>query len=234
MFVPGLLCTADLFAHQLEHLRQDFSLSLADTRSDVSLADMAERALASAPNRFALVGQSMAGYVAVEIMARAPERVTRLVLIDTSARADREEQKEVRRQSVDLARREGIRAANGAIYDRIVGASNRTDAGLKARIDRMADEIGVDTYARQQQAIMDRRDVREELSAIEIPVLVIVGTEDELTPPKLAHEMVSRLPNARLEEIPSCGHMSTMERPDAVTALIADFLKAQLDAGPKT
>lgn len=226
IFVPGLCCTADLFAHQLEHLREEFELRVADTTVDDTIHGMAKRAVLNAPQRFAVVGLSMGGYVALDIVQRMPERVSHLILIDTSARADREEQKEMRRQFVDLARRDGVRSANDAIYDRIVGVSNRTDGVLKARIDAMADAIGVDVYERQQTAIMGRRDSREELASIHVPTLVVVGAEDELTPPKLAHEMAARLPNVRLEEVPGAGHMSTMERPEALTALIADFLRS--------
>ena len=234
VFIPGLQCTADLFRDQLAHLSEGFDCRVADTTSDETIEAMAERLLAAAPERFSLVGLSMGGYVAFETLARATGRVERLVLIDTSARADREEQKSARRQIMAIAERDGPRAAVDAVYDRIVAPGNQNDGVLRARIDAMADEIGLQTYLNQQTAIMERRDVREELVRVRTPTLIVVGEEDALTPPKLSEEMRELIPNARLEHVPRCGHMATMEQPAIVNGLLERFLSAQLDAGPKT
>lgn len=234
VFIPGLQCTADLFSHQLAHLSRSFDCTLADTLSDETIDSMATRLLEAAPERFSLVGLSMGGYVAFETIARAPDRVERLVLIDTSARADREEQKAARRDIMRIAERDGARAAVDAVYDRIVAPANASDDGLRARIHAMADDVGVPAYLRQQAAIMERRDVREELRGVRLPTLVVVGEEDALTPPKLSEEMAGLIPNAHLEQIAQCGHMATMEQPAIVSGLLERFLSGQLDAGPKT
>jgi pimeloyl-ACP methyl ester carboxylesterase len=226
IFVPGLLCTGELFAPQVAALNERYDVRIADTLSDTTIDAMADRILAQAPERFALAGLSMGGYVALSLARKAPERLEKLVLMDTSARPDTEEQTVNRRRLVELAQRSGMGPVSQVLSEKVLAERNRDDRRIRALVDGMAEEIGVETFLIQQEAIIGRVDSRPHLSAIAVPTLVIVGEEDELTPIALAREIADGLADARLVAIPEAGHMVTIEAPDAATRALEAFLAA--------
>jgi pimeloyl-ACP methyl ester carboxylesterase len=166
----------------------------------------------------------MGGYVAFEILRQAPERVARVALLDTAARADTPEASAARRLQMDLAVSGRFTEVIDALFARVVHPNRREDAGLHELMRLMGSEVGVDGYLRQQTANMTRSDSRATLSAIRCPTLVLVGDSDQLTPPERAAEIADGIPGARLVVVPDCGHFSTLERPQAV----ADALRAWL------
>ena len=224
LLLPGLLCDAALWEHQARFLADVAEITIADlTRADL-VAEMAKSALASAPPRFALAGLSMGGYVSLEIMRIAPERVTKLALLDTGPRADTAEQTERRRSLMALAQSDSVRTVAERLLPLQVFAERQSDAKLKQAISDMAERVGEAAFLRQQRAIMGRPDSRPVLPHIACPALVLCGRDDALTPLELSVEMASLMPNARLCVVEECGHMSTMERPHAVTAMLRDWL----------
>jgi pimeloyl-ACP methyl ester carboxylesterase len=224
LLAPGLLCTADLFAGQLADFGRDRSIVVVDhTRSD-RLEAIARATLASAPERFALAGLSMGGYLAMEIMRQAPDRVTRLALLDTSARPDTPDRTADRRQLIELARAEGVARVQRLLMPRLIHPDRLGEPDLVARVLRMAEETGLDAFVGQEEAIMARPDSRPLLPSIACPTLVLVGADDLQTPVEVARETADAIPGSRLEVIPSCGHLSTMERPEAVNAALRDWL----------
>jgi pimeloyl-ACP methyl ester carboxylesterase len=168
VLVPGLLCSARLYAPQIVALWPHGPVAVADHRRDAEVGAIAARILADSPPRFALAGLSMGGYIALTMLKLAPDRVAKLALLDTSARPDLPEQK----------------------------------------------------------AIMSRPDSRPLLGTIRCPTLVLVGEGDELTPPELAREIAAGITGARLTVVPDCGHLSTIEKPEAVNAALAEWLVA--------
>ncbi len=226
LLVPGLLCNAALWAPQVAALADIADCSVADHTRHDSMAAIAGSILEAAPERFALAGLSMGGYIAFEIMRRAPERVTRLALLDTGARPDTPERKEQRLRRNALARREGAGAVQDELMPVLIHKDRLADKAFTGMIRQMAVDIGPDALARQHAAIMGRPDNRPLLPGIKCPTLVVVGREDVLTPIELAQEMVSRIPGARLEIIPDCGHLSTLERPNAVNRVMRAWLTA--------
>jgi len=224
VLVPGLSCTADLYADQLTGLSGVADLSVADhTRAD-SMEEIAGGILAAAPPRFALAGLSMGGYIAFEMLRQAPERITRLALLDTSARADRPEQAKQREIAIGAARAIGVRACSAFILRHLVHPDRLADRPLTERILLMADATGVPAFVRQQTAIIGRPDNRPFLKEIKCPTLIIVGEQDAMTPVKVAQEMAAGIAGSRLEVIPQSGHLPTMERPDVVNWLLAEWL----------
>lgn len=222
LLIPGLVCTAELFAPQLPALWTQGPVTVASTLEGNSIASIARAILVSAPPRFALAGISMGGYLSLEIMRQAPQRVTRLALLDTSARPDTTEQTERRAQAVAQAREGHYEAGLVQVYRAMVHPARQEDRELIGTGVRMGLTVGVEGFARQQQAIMRRIDSRPDLAGIAVPTTVLVGDSDPLTPPAMAHEMVEAIPHARLVVIPDSGHASTLERPEAVTdALLA-------------
>jgi pimeloyl-ACP methyl ester carboxylesterase len=168
----------------------------------------------------------MGGYVAFEIMRRAPERVAKLALLDTTARPDLPEQTAARRAQIELARAGRFAEVPDLLFPKFVAAARRGDAALRAVVRAMAEATGPDAFARQQTAIMARPDSRPLLASIRCPALVLVGEQDELTPPDRAAEIAAGLPNGRAVTVPDCGHLSTLERPEAVTRALVDWLEA--------
>ena len=186
VLVAGLNCSARLYADQIPALWQFGPVTVADHRRDDSMAAMARRILAAAPPRFALVGLSMGGYVAFEIMRQAASRVAKLALLDTGARGEAPERTEQRKPLIALAKSGRFAEILESQYPTLVHRSRHGDAALKATVRAMNEETGADAYLRQQQAIMTRVDLRPSLAAIKCPTLVLVGDSDEATPPDLA------------------------------------------------
>jgi pimeloyl-ACP methyl ester carboxylesterase len=226
VLVPGLLCSPLLYANQVPALWQFGPVTIADHRRDDSMDAIAKRILASAPPRFALVGLSMGGYIAQAIMRAAPERVTRLALLDTGARADLPEQAERRKKQIELARAGRLAEISETLWPLFVHKDRQGDAALKKIVLHMAQHTGADAFIRQQTAIMTRPDSRPDLPKIKCPTVIIVGEGDQLTPPKLAEEIAAAIPNNRLVTIPECGHLSTLERPDAVSTALVQWMSA--------
>lgn len=239
VMIPGLLCTDDLYRDQIAAVPSHRVL-VADTTSDPTIAAMAERLVEAAPDRFVVCGLSMGGYVALEVMRIAPERVTDLVLMATSARPDTAEQTAMRRRLVKLAHDKGIAAVAEILSDRLLGPNGRTDMALRRRIGAMAEATGADIFARQQEAIIGRRDQTSLLPHIGVPTTVLAGTEDQIIAPDRSREMADAMPASTLDLLHGVGHMVTMEAPDAASTVIrrhlqrdASVVPDQLVAGPK-
>ncbi len=224
LLIPGLACTDALFAAQIPTLSQDRQVIIGDHMQHDSMADIAAHILANAPERFALAGLSMGGYLCFEIMRQAPERVDRLALLDTSARADTPEKTALRHEALELAAAGKFMAVCHATLDLSIAKSRHNDTALKQVIIDMAVDTGPDVWAQQIHAIIGREYSMPMLGNITCPTLVVVGDEDELTPPDLAREMAEGIPDAQLEVIRDCGHMSTMEKPDQLTGLLQEWL----------
>jgi pimeloyl-ACP methyl ester carboxylesterase len=224
VLVPGLLCSPRLYAEQLPALWQFGPVSVASHHHDDSLAAIARRLLAAAPPQFALVGLSMGGYLAFEIMRQAGHRVTRLALLNTSARPDTTEQAQRRRDQIAMTQEGQFTEVVGILYRSWVRAARRSDPALQRVISQMADETGPEAFIRQQTAIMNRPDSRAGLAAIGCPVVVVAGADDDITIPDRAAEIAGHVPQARLVVIPDCGHLSTLEQPAAVTQALVGWL----------
>lgn len=226
VLIPGLLCSARLYASQVAALWPFGQVAVADHRRDADMAAIAARILADAPPRFALAGLSMGGYIAFAMMRLAPERIAKLALLDTSARPDLPEQKAGREKFIAMAQAGKLNDVVEILTPKFLHRSHTKDEGLKRIVRDMAAETGVDAFVRQQQAIMSRQDSRSLLSQIGCPTLVLVGEGDELTPPELAKEIAADILGSTLVVVPDCGHLSTLEQPAAVNAALADWLKA--------
>ena len=221
LFLPGLLCDQALFAAQLTAFP---AARIADLTLDDHVDLMAARALATMPGRFALCGLSMGGYVALAIMRLAPDRVTRLCLMDTQARADTETQSRNRRIMMALARGHRFRGVTPRLLPMMLHPDSLADETLTRTVMEMAERVGRDAFLRQQQAIIDRPCSLDLLPQIEVPTLVAVGSHDTMTPLPLAEEMAALIPGARLAVIERAGHLPPLERPDSVIEIICNWL----------
>ncbi|WP_428644481.1 alpha/beta fold hydrolase [Roseibium sp.] len=223
VFVPGLLCTEALYAPQIVAFA-DRPIMVANHREHDSIEAIAASILEQAPDRFSLIGLSMGGYVAMEIMREAPERVGKLALLDTNARADTADQTERRSFLIDLTLKKGFKKVPHLLYPGFVHERREEDEDLKAIVVDMAMDTGPEAFIRQQTALMNRMDARPRLGEIACPALVLVGDGDRLTPLEISQEIHAHIPGSELAVIEGSGHLSTLEEPDKVTARLRDFL----------
>lgn len=225
LLIPGLACDRRLFAAQIEGLSELEDAVVVDCTHDATISAMAGRILAQAPDHFALAGLSMGGYVCFEILRLAPQRVTRLSLMDTTARPDTEEATRRRLRLIALAQAGQLDAVHHQTRERLVHPDHLGDSALDGLIRDMLEETGAEAYVRQQRAVIGRMDSRTSLEQVAVPTLVLVGEQDAITPPALAQEMAEIIPAARLAVIPGAGHLSTLEQPEAVTRELAAWLE---------
>ena len=224
VFLHGLFDDREMWARQAEHLTDTAAPLAIDLTEHDTMSAYAELVLDTAPESFALAGFSMGGYVALEILRRAPERVSQLALIDTSARGDTEEQTTERRRRIGLAQAGRYEALVDESLPMAVHPSRVGDAPLMTALRDMALRIGADAFVRQLKAIMSRPDSRDCLGQIRCPTLVICGRQDTVTPPELSHEIGEGIPGARVVLVDECNHYAPMERPYAVSALLREWL----------
>lgn len=225
VLMPGLLCNDALWRHQIDTLADVAEVTVADMSRDESLKGMAERMLAAAPERFALAGLSMGGYAAFEVMRLAPQRVERLALLDTSARADTEERRDERLKAMNLVERGNFQGMTRKLLPWFVHEDRVDDERLMSIIKKSAQDVGNEAFIRQQTAIMGRPDSRADLARIACPTLVLCGRQDRMTPPALHDEMAAEIPGARLVVVEDCGHLAPLEQPHAVSAVLRYWLQ---------
>ncbi len=224
ILLPGLLCDAALWQHQTTHLADLCDVTVGNLTEDSSISAIAERVLATGPDRFCLAGLSMGGYVAQEIMRQAPERVERLALVDTSARPDTPEQTRTRRELIRLSKIGKFKGVTPRLLPNLIHPGRLHDPTVADVVLGMAARVGQEAFARQQAAIMTRVDGRGDLAAIRIPTLIICGRQDLLTPPALHQEMAVAIHGAKLLVVEDCGHLAPLERPVEVTAALRAWL----------
>jgi pimeloyl-ACP methyl ester carboxylesterase len=225
ILVPGLLCSARLYAAQIAALWPHGQVTIADHRHDETMEAIAARILKDAPPRFALAGLSMGGYIAFAMMRLAPERIAKLALLNTSARPDPPELRAGREEFIMLAQAGKLDDVVDTLMPKFLCRNHKNDERLMKIVRDMAHDTGSDAFVRQQKALMSRKDSRPLLSKIDCPTLVLVGEEDGLTPPGLAREMHSDILDSLLVVVPACGHLSTIEKPDEVNAAFIEWLK---------
>lgn len=225
LLIPGLLCTQQLWAPQVAALADLADIHVGDHARDLTIAAIAERILAEAPPTFALAGLSMGGYIAFEIWRQAPERVTRIALLDTRASTDSEAELVRRRELLALVEKGRFTGVHERLMPLFVHADRLQDAPLLNIIRQMAEVIGKDGFVRQTRALMARSAAHDVCRSIDVPALVLCGRQDALTPLSMHEEMADLIPGARLAVIEDCGHLSTLEQPEAVNRELRRWLQ---------
>lgn len=228
MSLPIVLITGQLLTdavwQPLLDAWPDREVIVADNQSDDRIEDFAQRLLDDAPPRFALIAHAMGGFIAFEVMRRAPERVAKLALISTLASADGAAQTARRQGYIDL-----VEAGNfGQVVEEripiLFPEEKRGDTRLLDIARQMAADTGADTFLAQQRAIMARIDSRPHLGEIAVPTLLIWGEQDGITSRAHHDEILEAIPGAKLEVIAGAGHLPTVEAPEIVVPLLTDFI----------
>jgi len=226
VLLPGLLNNANLFTEQIPALSTMATVEVGDLTTGENISEMAASVLETASAKhFILLGLSLGGYVAFEIMRQAPERVACLVLMDTTARPDTAEARATRETLIELAKTD-LDAVTEKLLPRLSHPEKMDLPAVRGVIHSMATSLGKEVFERQQRAIMARPDSRPTLASITCQTLVLCGENDLITPPALAAEIAEGIKNANLEIIPQCGHLSTLDQPEEVNRLLIDWIKS--------
>ncbi|MBU2983205.1 alpha/beta hydrolase [Lentibacter algarum] len=225
LFIPGMMCDARLFQAQIEHFCLERNVMVACTTRGERIEEIASAILLESPQKFALAGLSMGGIIAMEILRRAPERVTRICLMDTNPLAETP-------QSAAAYEPMLVGIKSGRMMEVLRGFLKAEylaqGAGLRevqARLQEMAEAIGPEVFVKQLKALQRRRDQQAALRKCRVPALVMCGAQDGLTPPKRHEFMAELIPYAKLEIIEEAGHVPPLETPDRVNQLLSDWLK---------
>ena len=222
VFIPGLLCTEWLFHGQADIASG--AMVCADTRQHDTITGIAKAALAQTSGQLVPIGLSMGGYVALEMARLAPARISAMALFSTNCRQDNDTQRAYREQAIRLAQQEGFRGVTRQFLGKFLSPQALADTALVDGVLAMAADIGGVTFARQQYAILGRRAQHETMASLNVPLLIVCGSCDTLTPPALSLEMVALAPHADLRLLPDVGHLSTLEAADACRDALIDLI----------
>jgi len=221
VLLPALLCDAELYRAQTDALAEVADCQVIVT-SESSLARSAEVVLSQAPPRFALGGTSAGGNLALEILATAPERVIGFWLTGSNAPAHAD---------VAGARRlsERVRAGDfervvEELGDRCIHMAGPRGPAARATLRAMALRAGPDVFLRQSEAVITRADRTAVFKTLNVPTLFLWGRHDQFAPPERAHAYAAGVPGARVVVVEDCGHLPTLEQPDATTGAIREWL----------
>lgn len=222
VLIPGLLCDQTVWEPLLPKLGDRAVVADLSTQDDITA--MAQDCLALCSGQIAVAGHSMGARVAIEIARLAPERLTRLALLDTGIHSLREGEIEKRRALVTLAHDQGMAALAERWLPGMVYEPNRQNADLMKRLTDMVLRMDPDLHERQITALINRPNAAENFATISCPVLLVVGEQDEWSPVSQHQAMLRLLPGAQLEVVQGAGHFAPVERPDIVTPILSEFL----------
>jgi len=170
------------------------------------------------------IGLSMGGYVALEMARLAPARISAMALFSTNCRQDNDAQRAYREQAIRLAQQDGFRGVTRQFLGKFLSPRALADTALVDGVLAMAADIGRVTFARQQHAILGRRAQHDTLASLKVPLLIVCGIRDTLTPPALSQEMADLAPHADLRLLPDVGHLSALEAADACRDALIDLM----------
>jgi len=224
VFLPGMMCDARLFAPQVTALSREMAVTVAPITMGERVEEMASALLGVLPAKFALAGLSMGGIVAMEILRRAPERVTRVALMDTNPLAETPQSAAGYEPLIV-----GARAGRFEDMMRMILKPEHLAPGpqrlqVMSQVAEMGRAMGPDVFIRQCRALQRRKDQQATLRRIKMPALVLCGEHDGLTPVKRHTFMAELIPYARLEIVPDAGHLPTLEQPEVVTAILRHWM----------
>jgi len=236
LLIPGMLNTAAVWREVVPLLAARFEVRIADVQTQSSIAGMARDAWARVADVPAgapvlVCGFSMGGYVAIEMIAGQGKEVDGLLLLDTSARPETAEGAALREKTIAAIQRDFDKVAAG-VAQFATDETRHADENWMAALRALLREIGPEAAIRQNRAIVGRADHRKALATWRIPVRVVCGRSDRVTPPELSRELADLIPSAQIEWIEGAGHMTPLEAPAQVAAAIGSLLETQTGDTP--
>lgn len=222
ILIPGLICDAFVWEPLVKRLEGVVRVADLSTQDDLTV--MAKDCLAMAEGQLTLAGHSMGGRVAMEMARLAPERIERMILLDTGIHPLKEGELEKRNEIVRLAHENGMQALADRWLPGMVFEHNRKNKALMDGLREMVLRCDPDMHERQIRALINRPDASAYLQQISCPVMLVVGREDLWSPVSQHEEMLTLLPNAKLEIIEDAGHFAPVEKPDECSELCVEFI----------
>ncbi|WP_375255704.1 alpha/beta fold hydrolase [Yoonia sp.] len=224
VLLPGMMCDARLFGPQIDAFSHERGVMVAPQNDHDTVQALATDVLAHAPPKFALAGLSMGGIVAMEVFRQAPDRVTRLALLDTNPKAEAPAVAANREPQIAKVRDGQLRA----VMRDEMKPNYLTDGPNKGRIldlcMAMAETLGPDVFVRQSRALQTRPDQQQTLRAVKVPTLILCGEDDSLCPLHRHELMHVLIPHSTLTVIRNAGHLPTLEQPDTTNEALAKWL----------
>lgn len=228
VLLPEMMCDARLFAPQIEALSRDHPVTLAPVTHGERIEEIASTLLDHLPLRFALAGLGFGGMVAMELLRRAPDRVTRLCLIATSPLPETPQQASLREPRIIAARSGRMMEVIEEDMPAAALAPGAGRAAVMARFRAMAADQGSEVFVAQTRALQRRRDQQPVLRRVKQPALLVCGAHDTLTPVKRHEFMADLIPYARLQIIDEAGHLPPIETPEEMTRILRDWMRQPL------
>jgi len=224
VLLPGMMCDERMYAAQIKAFKGLAHCQIGDLSGADNMADIARQILDQSPEKFALAGLSMGGIVAMEIVRQAPERVTKLALMDTNPKAELDEVKAARQPQIAAAQAGQLEQILRELMVPRYFTNHRPHFELDELCIDMGLSLGKDVFIQQSLALKNRRDQQDTLMSFNKPCLILMGEEDELCPLDRHQCMVSLLPQSTLVKVPKAGHIPTLEQPAATTAALIEWM----------
>lgn len=225
VLLPGMMCDGRLFEAQIAAFSHERAVMVAPLTGADTMAALASAVLANAPPRFALAGLSMGGIVAMEVIRQAPERISRLALLDTNALADPPEMAATRKAQVEKVLSGGLRS----VMRNDLKPNYLTDGPYRETILNlcmdMAEKLGPKIFVDQSAAVQHRPDQCDTLKSVGVPSLLLCGEDDRLCPASRQEFMHALIPGSKLAVIPGAGHLPTLEQPEHTNRKLKEWLK---------
>ena len=222
--VPGMMCDERIFSPQIEALSQNLEVTIADISNFSSVRELASDVLKKAPKKFSLLGHSMGGIVAMEIYSQEPNRIEKLILMDTNPKAELDEVKLKREPQIrEVNKGKLLEVMRDEMKPNYLAESENKTSVLSVCMD-MALNLGPDVFINQSRALQSRLDQQNTIQSIKIPVLIICGSEDKLCPVERHEMMHNMISDSDLKIINNAGHMPTLEQPRETTEVIEEWL----------
>lgn len=231
VFIAGAVCNHRLFAAQIKYFGDQHHVIIPDLTQDESIEAMAKRVLKIAPERFALIGLSMGGIVAFEIMRTAANRVERLALLDTNSYPDGIEQQKTRAEQIALVKSNGVGSLLALLNTRLMphylAQHNPEVERLEGIVREMTLEVGPSTFIKHWTALINRTDSNPTLAQINCPTLVLCGADDVMCTPARHREMAEKIAGSQLRIVENCGHLSSLEAPNSVNEALQQWISSE-------
>ncbi|KTD17465.1 lipolytic protein [Legionella jordanis] len=223
VLIPGALATPKLWNLQEIFFQESKRFHYVNVLNSHSIVEMAQRFTSIAPKKFSLIGFSMGGYIALELYRHIPNKIEKLILINSAAKLVSEKGQLERERSLDLMGKGKFDFLIKLIFKNSIYDKKKHNV-LLPLVQEMAIEVGVDNYKKQLNAILNKPDHSTLLPSIECPTLLIASKEDNVMPPERSEHMAKNIKHSKLIYIEQCGHMAMLEQPEKMNQILNDWL----------